>query len=141
MGLVDRILNILGSEEARTWGTRIFVGAVAFDFLLSHDQVPGNSIREWMLAKTQGNLSVLPGLVIPYALAALLGHFYHLPGAESILPLKGYGNLFIVVIIGVILVMTRWLMDFPKSKYIWCIPIFGVIVGSVIWPVDKLPVP
>jgi hypothetical protein len=78
---------------------------------------------------------MLSGSVVPYALGVLMGHFYHPPGVERILPLGGYWNLGVVVIIGVIFSIANRFMGFLKSKDVLYIAIFGLIIGSVIWPV------
>ena len=132
---VNIILAILESEEARTWGTRIFVATVAFDFLLSYDRIPENSVRERLLTATQRGLWLLPGSVFPYGLGVLVGHFYHPAWPSHPFPVGGYWNLAVVVAIGLLLAVTTRVWHFPKSSYVAIVALFGMVVGTIIWPV------
>lgn len=134
MGMV---IQSLLHEQTRFVATCILVGVVAFDFLLSHDGLPQNSVRESLLNIAKRGLylfnwRLLPGSVLPYALGVLLGHFYHPPT-----PIKSetYWNLGLVIAIGVLLALSTHFYRFPKSRQVFWVALFGVVVGAAVWPV------
>lgn len=134
---MDMVISYLLHEQTRFVATCIFVGAVAFDFLLSHDGLPQNSVRESLLNIAKRGLylgpwRLLPGSVLPYTLGVLLGHFYHPP---TPIRTETYGNLGLVIAIGVLLALSTHFYRFPQNRHVFWVALFGVVVGAAIWPV------
>lgn len=134
---MDMVISVLLHEQTRFIATCIFVGAVAFDFLLSHDELPQNSVRESLLNLTKrglylGSWRLLPGSVLPYTLGVLVGHFYHPP---TFIKLETYWNLGFVIAIGGLLVLATHFYRFPHNRHVFWVALFGVLVGAVVWPV------
>ena len=129
--------NLLDAEMTRWVATVIFISAVTFDFILSHDKLPKNSIREIMLNEMQRSRWVFTGAWVPYALGVLLGHFYHLPGTTSFLNLHWSMSfpLIFSMGLGIAYASQKTSLGFPKSTYVFLVAVFGMIVGSVMWPV------
>lgn len=63
-----------------------------------------------------------------------MGHFYHLPGTETIWELSLLASLSIVFVIGLLVVLLSRQAHLPIKKYLFA-AFFGLLVGNLVWPV------
>ena len=136
------LIGFLNGYHAAILGTLILVVAIALDFILTHDDLPGNTLRDWLIRITQKKL----GAFIPFMCGALLGHFYHpsqTSGAFREMLVEWLGSkpanlsvwwgVGVTLGIGVLIALVAPLLR--AHRYVLAIALFGVVVGSVIWPV------
>lgn len=124
------MIDLLAEERVRVFGTIILLIIITLDFILSHDKKTGNTPREWLMAQTQKQF----GVFVPYALGVLMGHFYHLPGTETILGLSLVASLSIVFVLGLLVVLLSRQAHLPINKYLF-VAFFGILIGNLVWPV------
>lgn len=129
--MVTSLLNLFDGEQARIFGTILLLIIITIDFLLSHDDRPGNTLREWLLSITQRRW----GAFVPFMLGALLGHFYHPPGTEELLRLEGHAGLYTVLVTGLLVSIISRLFNMRLSKFVLFIASVGILMGVVVWPV------
>ena len=63
-----------------------------------------------------------------------MGHFYHLPGTETIWELSLLASLSIVFVIDLLVVLLSRQAHLPIKKYLFA-AFFGILVGNLVWPV------
>jgi hypothetical protein len=131
MEMVTSVLNLFDGEQARIFGTILLLIIIGIDYLLSHDDKPGNTFREWLLSTAQRRW----GAFIPFMLGALLGHFYHPPGAEVLLKLEGHTGLYTVLATGLLVSILGRFLNVRLSKFVLLIASVGVLMGAIVWPV------
>lgn len=122
---------MLAEPTIRAIGTILLLILIALDFILSHDEKPGNTPREWLLMVSQRR----NGTFVPYALGVLLGHFYHPSDADGLLKLPGIVNFGIAAVIGALLLLICRHGNFSMSRHALGLAFFGMLVGILIWPV------
>ena len=129
---------LLTPEAAAGIAAFFLVLIIILDVYASEDEIPNNTPRELILKLTKWKGSRLPftGAFAPFAVAALVGHFFH--PWRDVGPLgddfPGLGA--VLGVAGVLAIMT-WFFDpqIEGKKWVVGIALLGLIAGVVLWPV------
>ncbi len=131
---------LLTPEAAAAIAAVFLVLIIILDVYASGDEIPNNTPRELLLklAKWKSSRLYLPitGAFAPFAIAAMVGHFFH--PWPPVGPLGAdFPGLGAVLGIGVVLAIVTWIFDPQIDGKKWVVPlaVLGLVAGVVLWPV------
>ena len=152
----------LTPEQAQWIGATALVVVVVLDIVASGDDLPENTPREWLLRLTQWrsrsfwrrenrrqawaagqwrqllvpfNWLPMSGAIVAYAIACLLGHFFH-PWPRPPLSVDGFLGLGVAAAMGVVISVVTFFRPFGIRGERWTptIALVGLAVGVFLWP-------
>ncbi len=131
---------LLTPEAAAAIAAFFLVLIIILDVYASGDEIPNNTPRELLLklAKWKSSRRYIPitGAFTPFAIGALVGHFFHPWDAVGPLGVD-FPGLGAVLGIALVLAIMTWILDPRIDGKKWVVPlaVLGLAAGVVLWPV------